>query len=105
MVVPEGWGFTTCKVNYKAAGDPERRSSSHGPCLARMRVSRPLAAAVRKGASDISRLVWPAYNRAQRLPERLSMMQAWADYMDKLRDDSAESIVVPIPMCSTEHRL
>jgi len=27
-----------------------------------------------------------AYNRAQRLPERRKMMQAWADYLDRLRD-------------------
>lgn len=26
-----------------------------------------------------------AYNRAQRLPERRKMMQAWADYLDALR--------------------
>jgi integrase len=26
-----------------------------------------------------------AYNRAQRLPERRKMMQAWADYLDNLR--------------------
>jgi integrase len=26
-----------------------------------------------------------AYNRAQRLPERRKMMQAWADYLDGLR--------------------
>jgi integrase len=34
-----------------------------------------------------------AYNRAQRLPERRKMMQAWADYLDGLR---AGSNVVPI---------
>jgi hypothetical protein len=28
-----------------------------------------------------------AYNRAQRLPERRTMMQAWADYVDRLRED------------------
>jgi integrase len=28
-----------------------------------------------------------AYNRAQRLPERRKMMQAWADYLDGLRED------------------
>ncbi len=27
-----------------------------------------------------------AYNRAQYLPERRKMMQAWADYLDTLRD-------------------
>lgn len=26
-----------------------------------------------------------AYNRAQRLPERRKMMQAWADHLDQLR--------------------
>jgi hypothetical protein len=26
-----------------------------------------------------------AYNRAQRLPERRKMMQAWADHLDTLR--------------------
>jgi integrase len=46
-----------------------------------------------------------AYNRAQKLPDRRAMMQAWADYMDKLRDSSGESIVVPISVCSTECRL
>ena len=34
-----------------------------------------------------------AYNRAQRLPERRKMMQAWADYLDGLR---ASKNVVPI---------
>ncbi len=29
-----------------------------------------------------------AYNHARHLPERTSMMQSWADYLDKLRDDS-----------------
>ena len=27
-----------------------------------------------------------AYNKAQRLPERRKMMQAWADYLDALRE-------------------
>ncbi len=35
-----------------------------------------------------------AYNRAQRLPERRKMMQAWADYLDGLR--SGASKVVPL---------
>jgi hypothetical protein len=26
-----------------------------------------------------------AYNRAQHLPERIKMMQAWADYLDTLK--------------------
>jgi integrase len=34
-----------------------------------------------------------AYNRAQRLPERRKMMQAWADYLDGLR---AGATIVPI---------
>jgi hypothetical protein len=34
-----------------------------------------------------------AYNKAQRLPERRKMMQAWADYFDRLR---AGATVVPI---------
>jgi integrase len=34
-----------------------------------------------------------AYNRAQRLPERRKMMQAWANYLDGLR---AGANVVPI---------
>jgi integrase len=34
-----------------------------------------------------------AYNKAQRLPERRKMMQAWADYLDWLR---ASAIVSPI---------
>jgi integrase len=34
-----------------------------------------------------------AYNKAQRLPERRQMMQAWADYLDRLR---AGATVVPI---------
>jgi len=33
-----------------------------------------------------------AYNKAQRLPERRKMMQAWADYLDGLR---ASANVVP----------
>lgn len=35
-----------------------------------------------------------AYNRAQYLPERKKMMQAWADYLDSLRSNVAK--VVPI---------
>ena len=31
-----------------------------------------------------------AYNYAQHLPERRRMMQAWADYLDKLRDNGLE---------------
>jgi hypothetical protein len=27
------------------------------------------------------------YDRAQRLPKRRAMMQAWADYLDKLRKE------------------
>ena len=34
-----------------------------------------------------------AYNRAQRLPERRKMMQAWADYLDRLRDGAQ---VIPL---------
>lgn len=34
-----------------------------------------------------------AYNRAQRLPERRKMMQAWADYLDVLRDGKAGNVV------------
>jgi hypothetical protein len=33
------------------------------------------------------------YNRAQHLPERVRMMQAWADYLDGLRKGAD---VVPI---------
>ena len=33
-----------------------------------------------------------AYNRAQRLPERRKMMQAWADFLDKLRDAGANVV-------------
>jgi len=35
-----------------------------------------------------------AYNRAERLAERKKMMQAWADYLDRLRADKCESAVV-----------
>jgi integrase len=38
-----------------------------------------------------------AYNKAQRLPERHKMMQAWADYLDGLREDAD---VVPIRRAS-----
>ena len=34
-----------------------------------------------------------AYNKAQRLPERRKMMQAWADYLDGLREGAR---IVPI---------
>ncbi|MEO8461004.1 MAG: site-specific integrase, partial [Dokdonella sp.] len=34
-----------------------------------------------------------AYNRAQRLPERRKMMQAWADYLDALRGGKAGNVV------------
>ena len=37
-----------------------------------------------------------AYNRAQRLPERRAMMQAWADYLDTLRNNK-----IPIRMPKT----
>ena len=32
-----------------------------------------------------------AYNKAQRLPERRKMMQAWADYLDELRANAAKA--------------
>jgi hypothetical protein len=38
-----------------------------------------------------------AYNKAQRLPERRKMMQAWADYLDGLREGAN---VVPIRRAS-----
>ena len=34
-----------------------------------------------------------AYNRAQRLPERRKMMQAWANHLDTLRDDDGKKVV------------
>jgi integrase len=34
-----------------------------------------------------------AYNRAQRLPERRTMMQAWSDYLNQLRDGKPSNIV------------
>ena len=34
-----------------------------------------------------------AYNKAQRLPERRILMQAWADYLDGLR---TEAQVIPL---------
>jgi hypothetical protein len=34
-----------------------------------------------------------AYNKAQRLPERGKMMQAWANYLDALREGAH---VVPV---------
>ena len=37
-----------------------------------------------------------AYNKAQRLPERRKMMEAWADYLDSLR----RANVVPIRRAS-----
>lgn len=43
-----------------------------------------------------------AYNRAQRLDERRKMMQAWADYLDTLRDIKDLQVVVynqPVAQC------
>ncbi|MBI2803054.1 MAG: hypothetical protein HYX63_22770 [Gammaproteobacteria bacterium] len=34
-----------------------------------------------------------AYNRAEFLPERRKMVQAWADYLDGLRDGA---VIVPL---------
>ncbi len=36
------------------------------------------------------------YNKAQRLPERRKMMQAWSNYLDHLRVAPANSNVVPV---------
>ena len=36
-----------------------------------------------------------AYNRASRLAERRTMMQAWADYLDVLRDKCAATRPAP----------
>jgi hypothetical protein len=33
-----------------------------------------------------------AYNCAQRLPEQLTMMQAWNDYLDRLRDGTRSDL-------------
>lgn len=33
-----------------------------------------------------------AYNKAQRLVERRKMMQAWADYLDRLRNGATKQI-------------
>jgi integrase len=43
-----------------------------------------------------------AYNRAQRLPERRTMMQAWADYLDRLR--AGPSMNVGLQSTSTQWR-
>lgn len=40
-----------------------------------------------------------AYNRAQRLPERRTMMQSWADYLDRLR----EGRIVEKPFVDPHH--
>ena len=40
-----------------------------------------------------------AYNRAERLPERREMMQAWADWLDGLRGFSSGAEAVP---CASE---
>ncbi|MHB8311581.1 MAG: integrase, partial [Metallibacterium sp.] len=47
----------------------------------------------RQLAHKESNAVKEAYNRAQHLPERVKMMQAWADYLDGLRKGAD---VVPI---------
>jgi len=49
-------------------------------------IERQLAHAERDG-------VRAAYNRAEHLPERRKMMQAWADYLDALK---ARADVIPI---------
>lgn len=36
-----------------------------------------------------------AYNRTSFLPERREMMQAWADYLDSLKNKRAEVIAFP----------
>lgn len=36
-----------------------------------------------------------AYNRATHLPERRKMMQAWADYLDRLREGESGEVSVP----------
>jgi integrase len=36
-----------------------------------------------------------AYNYAEHLPERRKMMQAWADYLDELREGARQSAVKP----------
>jgi integrase len=33
-----------------------------------------------------------AYNRAQRLPERRTMMQAWCDCLDRLREGTSTNV-------------
>lgn len=33
-----------------------------------------------------------SYNRAERLPERAKMMQAWSDYLDSLKADSSDKV-------------
>ena len=47
-------------------------------------IERQLAHCERNG-------VRAAYNYAQHLPERVRMMQAWADYLDLLRDPAKQS--------------
>jgi hypothetical protein len=37
-----------------------------------------------------------AYNRAERLADRRTMMQAWADYLDGLRQRKRESVVTEV---------
>jgi hypothetical protein len=42
-----------------------------------------------------------AYNRTAHLPERRKMMQAWADYLDNLREGGN---VIPLRKASGEGR-
>jgi hypothetical protein len=43
-----------------------------------------------------------AYNRTAHLPERRKMMQQWADYLDRLKDERAIE-VVPIGGADAAH--
>lgn len=37
-----------------------------------------------------------AYNRAEHLPERGRIMQAWADHLDKLRSGTAKPMLMAV---------
>ena len=43
-----------------------------------------------------------AYNHAEHLPERKRMMQAWADYLDRMKEDEKEKVV---PLRTEQHFL
>jgi integrase len=80
----------TVNAALRAMGFPKEEATGHGfrataRTLLAERLGQPEAAIEAQLAHDVPDALGRAYNRTEWLAQRFTMMQAWADYLDKLR--------------------